>query len=129
MEKILIVDDDIGIVKVLAATLKRVGFETATAFDGEAAQNKLEAEKFNLIVLDIMLPKIDGMQILKKLKTEKNNLNHKTPIIMLTAKSEDKDILKGWQQGADAYLTKPFEPAEVVIMAKGILRDKETYGV
>lgn len=128
MQKILIVDDDLGISKVLDATLKRVGFATAIANDGEEALQKLNSEKFDLIVLDIMLPCVDGMQILKTVRMEKNNPNNKTPVIMLTAKSEDRDILSGWQEGADAYLTKPFEPAEIVIMAKGILRDKEVFG-
>lgn len=127
MEKILVADDEAHIVKLLTVNLKKAGYEVVEAFDGEETLKKIMEEKPDLVVLDIMMPKMDGITILKRLKSfpETKHL----PVVMLTAKAEDRDIFKGWQEGADAYLTKPFEPAEVVIMVKGILRDLKMFGI
>lgn len=127
MEKILVADDETYIVKLLTVNLKKVGYEVVQAFDGEETLKKIAEEKPDLVVLDIMMPKIDGIDVLKRLKSNPDTKS--LPVVMLTAKAEDKDIFRGWQEGADAYLTKPFEPAEVVIMVKGILRDLKMFGM
>lgn len=125
-EKILIVDDEENIVKLVKINLERAGYITAVAYDGVEALKKIKEEKPDLIVLDVLMPEMNGIDVLKKLKSD--NETRKIPVIMLTIKSSDKDIFKGWQEGADSYLTKPFNPAEVVIMVQGILREKQLYG-
>ncbi|MGM8213810.1 response regulator [Virgibacillus sp. W0430] len=118
MKKILIVDDESSIVTLLKYNIEKAGFVTEVAYDGEAALKKVEQDNFHLIVLDLMLPKMDGMEVCKHLRLNKNNI----PIIMLTAKDELYDKVLGLEFGADDYLTKPFSPKEVVARIKAILR-------
>jgi two-component system alkaline phosphatase synthesis response regulator PhoP/two-component system response regulator VicR len=126
MDKILVVDDEERIVKLLQVNLQKAGYDVVSASNGNEALNIIKKEKPDLIILDIMMPEMDGIEALRKLKQDKKT--KKIPVVMLTCKSEDKDIFCGWKEGADAYLTKPFEPAEVIIMVKGILRDLRMYG-
>lgn len=125
--KILVADDEKNILKLLKVNLERAGCEVITASDGIEVLEILKEDKPDLIILDIMMPRMDGITVLKKLK--ENEETKSIPVIMLTIKSSDEDIFKGWQEGADAYLTKPFNPAEVVIMAQGILREMNMYGL
>ncbi|MBN6188018.1 response regulator transcription factor [Aneurinibacillus sp. BA2021] len=118
MKKILVVDDEQSIVTLLEFNLKKAGFDVIKAADGPTAVKLAEQEKPNLIVLDIMLPGMDGMEVCKKLRMEKMN----TPILMLTAKDEEFDKILGLELGADDYMTKPFSPREVVARVKAILR-------
>ncbi len=115
--KILIVDDEPLLVKGLKYSLEQDGYEVCTAFDGEEALEKAEKEKIDLILLDLMLPKIDGLEVCQRVR-----LNSKTPIIMLTAKGEDMSKILGLEYGADDYLTKPFNILELKARIKAVLR-------
>lgn len=117
-QKILIVDDEASIVTLLTYHIEKAGYHTSVAYDGVEAVKKAEKNAFDLIVLDIMLPKMDGMEVCEYLR-ERNN---ETPILMLTAKDEESDKILGLEIGADDYLTKPFSPREVVARIKAILR-------
>ena len=118
MQKILIVDDEQSIRTLLDYNLKQSNFETIMAADGEEAVLKVESENPDLILLDLMLPKLDGVEVCKLLR--QRNIN--TPIIMLTAKGEETDKVLGLEIGADDYMTKPFSPREVVARVKAVLR-------
>ncbi len=120
--KVLVADDDVHLLNIAKLNFEKAGFKVATVPNGEEVLRSLEAETPDIIVLDIVMPLLDGMETLKALKT--NEKTRKIPVIMLTIKAEDKDIFQGWKEGAEAYLTKPFDPAEVIIMAQGILRDR-----
>lgn len=125
-EKILIVEDEKDIVKMLEYNLKKEGFRTLSASDGEDAIGLANREHPDLILLDLMLPGIDGLEVCKELK--KDYKTAKTPIIMLTAKSQESDKVVGLELGADDYITKPFRPRELVARIKAVLRrltDKE----
>ena len=117
MEKILIVDDDKNISELLRLYLDKEGYETVCAFDGEEALAVFNEEHPNLILLDIMLPKIDGRQVCREIRKVSD-----TPIIMLTAKGETFDKVLGLNLGADDYITKPFDSKEVVARVKAVLR-------
>ena len=115
--KILIVDDDQNICELLRLYLQKDGFETAVAGDGDAAITMLNTEKPDLILLDIMLPKMDGWQVCREIRKTSS-----VPIIMLTAKSETFDKVLGLELGADDYVAKPFDTKEVVARVKAVLR-------
>lgn len=117
-QKILIVDDEKSIVTLLNYHLKKSGFETDVAFDGKEAIYKVERNDFDLVVLDLMLPEMDGMEVCKYMRNNKIL----TPILMLTAKDDELDKIIGLELGADDYLTKPFSPKEVIARIKAILR-------
>jgi len=117
-ERILIVDDEASIVTLLKFNIEKAGFVTDVAYDGLEAVKKAESGNYDLIVLDLMLPGLDGMEVCKTLRQEKVE----TPILMLTAKGEELDKILGLELGADDYLTKPFSPKEVVARIKAILR-------
>lgn len=117
-EKILIVDDEKSIVTLLKFNIEKAGFITDVAYDGSQAVQKAESNSYDLIVLDLMLPEMDGMDVCRYLRN--NQIN--TPILMLTAKDEEFDKVLGLELGADDYLTKPFSPKEVVARIKAILR-------
>ncbi|MDZ7672336.1 MAG: response regulator transcription factor [Halanaerobiales bacterium] len=116
-QKVLIIDDDQHICKILMEYFQFEGYDVITANDGKSGLEKVENEKPDLIVLDIMLPKMDGWEVCKELRPQNN-----IPIIMLSAKSEEDNRINGLQLGADDYVTKPFSPKEVVLRAKSILR-------
>ncbi len=115
--KILIVDDEPLLVKGLKYSLEQDGYEIITAFDGEEALEKAENEKVDLILLDLMLPKIDGLQVCQRIRQDQQ-----TPIIMLTAKGEDISKILGLEYGADDYLTKPFNILELKARIKAVSR-------
>jgi two-component system alkaline phosphatase synthesis response regulator PhoP len=123
MSKILVVDDEESILTLLKFNLEKSGFQVITSLDGREALRIIELEKPDLVVLDLMLPGLDGMEILKTLRQEKNN----TPVLMLTAKNDELDKILGLELGADDYLTKPFSPREVIARVKAILR-RSKYG-
>jgi len=116
--KILVVDDEVSIVKLLQFNLEKAGYVVVTAFDGMQALEMVRTERPSFIILDLMLPKMDGMDVCKTLRQEKIN----TPILMLTAKDDELDKILGLELGADDYLTKPFSPREVLARVKAILR-------
>ncbi|KAB3533104.1 response regulator transcription factor [Alkaliphilus serpentinus] len=115
--KLLIVDDEPLMVKGLKYSLEQDGYETVVASDGEEALDKFKSDRFDLILLDLMLPKIDGLEVCQRIR-EKSQ----TPIIMLTAKGEDISKILGLEYGADDYLTKPFNILELKARIKAVLR-------
>lgn len=115
--KILVVDDEKEIRNLIEIYLKNEGYEVLKASDGEEALKIIEKEDVHLMILDIMMPKIDGMEVCKRVR---ENLN--MPILMLSAKSEDMDKIQGIMTGADDYLTKPFNPLELSVRVKALLR-------
>lgn len=119
-EKILIVDDEKDIVKMLDYNLKKEGYRTISAFDGEEALDLAVREIPNLIILDLMLPSMDGLEVCKTLKKETKTAD--IPIIMLTAKAQEADKIVGLELGADDYITKPFSPRELIARIKAVLR-------
>jgi two-component system alkaline phosphatase synthesis response regulator PhoP len=115
--KILVVDDEQSILDLVTAYLRREGYEVHTAMDGPAGLKAARAFKPDLIVLDVMLPGMDGIELLTRLRRESD-----VYVIMLTAKSEETDTIVGLSVGADDYLTKPFSPRELVARVKAALR-------
>lgn len=121
-QKVLVVDDEQSIVTLLQYNLKQSGFEVVTAYDGEEGLEKIFSEKPDIVVLDLMLPKMDGVEVCKSVRNEKNQV----PILMLTAKDDEFDKVLGLELGADDYMTKPFSPREVIARIKAILRRTNT---
>jgi len=117
-KKILAVDDEKHIVRLVQVNLERAGYQVVTAYDGVEALKKVEEEQPDLIVLDVMMPQMDGFETLKHLKA--NPETREIPVIMLTAKAQDADVFRGWQSGVDCYLTKPFSPLELLTRVKRI---------
>jgi len=119
-QRILVVDDDKSIVKVLAGYLEQAGFGVLAAHDGETALHILRRERPDVVILDLMMPKRDGWEVTRIIRTDKDLAS--TPIIMLTARFEDMDKIAGLELGADDYVTKPFNAREVVTRVKALLR-------
>ncbi len=117
VQSVLVVDDEPRIVEVVQKYLAREGFQVATARDGEAALATVSAHSPDLIVLDLMLPKVDGLEVFRRLRAKSS-----VPVIMLTAKGEETDRIVGLELGADDYITKPFSPRELVARVKAVLR-------
>ncbi|ABO68001.1 MULTISPECIES: response regulator transcription factor [Geobacillus] len=117
-KKILVVDDEQPIVTLLSYNLEKAGFQVVAAYDGEEALEKVAFEQPALIILDLMLPKLDGVEVCKRLRQQQIM----TPILMLTARDDEFDKVLGLELGADDYMTKPFSPREVVARVKAILR-------
>jgi two-component system, OmpR family, alkaline phosphatase synthesis response regulator PhoP len=116
--KVLVVDDEQSIVTLLHYNLEQAGFEVITAMDGLTGKQLAETMAPDIIVLDLMLPKMDGIEVCKQLRQQKIM----TPILMLTAKDDEFDKILGLELGADDYMIKPFSPREVVARVKAILR-------
>ena len=117
--RILVVDDEIYIVHILDFSLGMEGYEVLTALDGEQALEKARTEKPDLIVLDIMMPKLDGYETCKRLKADESTKN--IPVILLSAKGRNVDQKVGFEVGADDYITKPFSPRKLVERINAIL--------
>jgi len=120
MDKILIVDDEDNIRTLLHFNLEKAGYEVVEATNGKEALEQVVKEKPALIVLDLMLPILDGLEVCKKLKSEEGTAS--LPIIMLTAKSDEVDRIIGLELGADDYMTKPFGPRELIARIRAVLR-------
>ena len=121
MEKVLIIEDDKDIADLIAIHIADLGFEIDKAFDGKEGLLKALDNVYKIILLDIRLPGLDGMEICKKIRLEKN----RTPILMVTSKSEEIDKIIGLEIGADDYITKPFSIRELIARVKAILRRAE----
>src|SRR5579871_3349934 len=117
-KKILVVDDDMRLRDLLSRYLNEQGFAVKVVSDGGGLTRALDKERFDLIVLDLMLPGEDGLAICRRLRTAKNDI----PIIMLTARGADVDRIVGLEMGADDYLPKPFNPRELVARIQAVLR-------
>jgi len=120
---ILVVDDDREIVKAISINLENEGYRVLKAYDGLQALDYLSSQSIQLIILDIMMPKLDGLSATMKIRQDKN-----IPIIILSAKSEDTDNILGLSMGADDYVTKPFNPMELMARVKSQLRRYMTLG-
>jgi len=120
MSRVLVVDDDPGIVKLVRTYLEQVGFEVAVAYDGKKAMQIARNDRPDLVILDLMLPEMDGWDVCRALRKESD-----VPIIMLTARVEESDKLIGLELGADDYVTKPFSPRELVARVRSVLRRVE----
>lgn len=117
---ILVADDSIGIVDILSSYLLKAGYKVLTAFDGEEALRRVKEDKPALVLLDIMMPKIDGLQVLREIRR-----TARTPVIMITARGEDADVVMGLDDGADDYIVKPFSPQTVLARVRAVLRRLE----
>ncbi|MDU6653093.1 MAG: response regulator, partial [Streptococcus vestibularis] len=120
MKKILVVDDERPISDIIKFNLTKEGYEVVTAFDGREALEQFEAEKPDLVILDLMLPELDGLEVAKEIRKTSH-----TPIIMLSAKDSEFDKVIGLEIGADDYVTKPFSNRELQARVKAILRRSE----
>jgi two-component system phosphate regulon response regulator PhoB len=120
MERILIVDDDPDIQKLVSYNLDQAGFRVSTAATGLAALESVQEQPPDLIILDIMLPDLDGLEVCRKIR--QHDKSRRIPIIMLTARGEEIDRVVGFELGADDYVMKPFSPRELVLRVKSIFR-------
>lgn len=113
----MFVEDEKGLHEVLSGYFKREGFDFSSAFNGREAVKRFKADKYDLLIIDIMLPEMDGFEVLREIRKYSN-----VPVIMLTARSDEVDKLLGLEMGADDYVTKPFSPRELLARVKAILR-------
>lgn len=120
IKQLLLVEDDLEISELLCSLLHKEGFHVHPVFDGNTAEQTALNDPFDLIILDIMLPGKDGLDVLRSIRSKKA-----TPIIMLTAKGDDLDRIIGFEMGADDYLPKPFNPRELIARIKALLRRVE----
>src|SRR5437764_12046929 len=118
--RILLVDDEQSVQKLLSYPLRKEGYEVVPALDGEEALERCRGQTFDLVVLDVMLPKLDGFDVCRQIRAQSN-----VPIIMLTAKAEEFDKVLGLELGADDYITKPFSMREFRSRVKAVLRRSE----
>lgn len=125
-KRVLVVDDERHIVRLVQVNLERQGYEVITAYDGVECLEKAKSEKPDLIVLDVMMPRMDGFEALQRLKSDPETSY--IPVIMLTARAQDRDVLQGYQYGADLYLTKPFSPLELISLVKRVFESQEEEG-
>jgi DNA-binding response OmpR family regulator len=117
--KVLAADDEPDIIRLIQIVLKKHGYEVITAADGKEALEKAASEQPDLILLDVMMPHLDGFEVLEQLRA--SGVTDTVPVIMLTAKRHDADIFAGWRAGAEYYLTKPFNPAELASVVQEAL--------
>ena len=119
-EKILIVEDEVDVAELVAHHLKGAGFSVETVNNGRAALNLIKSQPPTLVVLDLMLPEVSGLDLCRMMKSEART--NKIPIIMLSAKTEEIDRVLGFELGADDYVVKPFSPREFVLRIRAVLR-------
>jgi two-component system OmpR family response regulator len=119
-QKILIIEDDKSIAKLLKYNLEKAGFEPVNAYSGESGLEMLSRQQPHLIILDIMLPRMDGLEVCRQIKQDTATQN--IPVIMLTARGEEVDRIVGLELGVDDYIVKPFSPREIILRIKAILR-------
>src|SRR5204863_10059951 len=116
--RVLAVERARHIVRLVEVSRARAGHQVVPGFDGREALQKVESEQPDLVVLDVMMPFMDGFEVLRNLKA--NPATAEIPVIMLTAKAQDADVFRGWQSGVDCYLIKPFNPMELLTFGKRI---------
>lgn len=120
---ILVVDDEKRMVRFIRLNLEQDGYQVISAYNGSEALEQVRTALPNLVLLDVMMPDIDGFEVLRKIREASS-----VPVIMLTAKGEEDDRIRGLELGADDYITKPFSPRELVSRVRAVLRRTETYG-
>lgn len=121
---ILAVDDEVHIRRLIEVNLLRSGYRVTTAADGREALDSIRQERPDMVVLDVMMPHVDGHEVLRRLKLDPET--REIPVVMLTAKAQDQDIFRGWQAGVEMYLTKPFNPMELITFVKKIFEYQES---
>lgn len=122
--KILVVDDERHIVRLVQVNLEKVGYQVITAYDGVEALEQVGKEMPDMVILDVMMPRMDGFEVLKKLQADAKTRD--IPVIMLTAKAQDADIFRGWSSGVSSYLTKPFNPRELLTFVERIFQSLDS---
>ena len=120
MQSILIVEDEVDIANLISFNLERAGYSVDMAHDGNEGLQRILKEQPDLVILDLMLPSMDGYQVLKEM--QRDTRTHSIPVLMLTAKGQTEDRIKGLESGADDYLTKPFSPKELLLRVQAILK-------
>ena len=116
MGKILVADDSLAELQIIQQALQSTGHTVITVMDGEAAEEKAKSDKFDLVILDVIMPKKNGFQVCREIKT--NDRTKGVPVIMVTSKDQESDKFWGMKQGADEYLTKPFKPEDLLKAVK-----------
>ena len=124
--KILVVDDEKHIRRLIEVNLAQRGYEIEQAADGIEALEKISDDKFDLIILDVMMPRKDGFETLKEIINNPETME--IPVIMLTAKAQDADVFHGWASGVSAYLTKPFNPKELLTFVERVIQGSQDCG-
>jgi two-component system alkaline phosphatase synthesis response regulator PhoP/two-component system response regulator VicR len=125
-QTILVVDDDPHVLRLVEINLKQIGCEVRTAPDGEEALSQIAANRPDLVILDVMMPRLDGFETLKRLRSD--TTYDDLPVIMLTARAQDEDVFEGYGRGAQWYLTKPFAPDELRSTVRRLLKPEEATG-
>ena len=115
--KVLVADDDVELVDLLGWALRRAGYEVVNALDGQQALDRWQAEKPDFVLLDGHMPKLDGFEVCRRIRHES-----KTPVILLTARDKEEEVIRGLQVGADDYVTKPFSPTQLLARIQAVLR-------
>ena len=118
-KRILAVDDEESIVRIIKVNLERVGYTVDTALNGSAALTLLLTHHYDLVISDVMMPEMDGMELLEHIRQSPDMVD--LPVILLTAQSSAKDVTRGYAQGTDLYLTKPFSPTELIIWVNRVI--------
>lgn len=118
-KKILAVDDDVDVCELIKVNLEKQGYEVELANSGEEALEKLKSSPCELLILDLGLPAMDGWEVLKRVKAEEKTKS--LPVIILTGKTEEKDMVKGYESGAETYLVKPFDPQTLLAVVKDLV--------
>jgi len=118
MARVMVVDDDVTVREVVVTYLRAAGYDVAEAADGESALTALREQRADLVVLDLMLPGIDGLEVCRRIRSKDDDV----PVIMLTALGSETDRVVGLERGADDYVTKPFSPRELVLRVESVLR-------
>jgi DNA-binding response OmpR family regulator len=125
-KKILVIDDEPGVVEIARVNLGWEGYDICEAFNGQEGWDKVRSEKPDLVILDVMMPKMSGLELLERIKADPHICH--VPVIMLTVKAEDMDVLQALEKGAVEYLTKPFDPLNLVRVVKKILEESDQRG-
>lgn len=125
-KKILVVDDEPGVVEIVRVNLEWEGYEICEAFDGQEGWDKVRSEKPDLVILDVMMPKMSGLELLERIEADPYLCS--VSVIMLTVRAEDMDVIRALEKGAVEYLTKPFEPIDLVRVVKKILEELDQRG-
>ena len=126
MPRILAVDDEPNIVRLIQVNLERQGYQVETASNGAQALAKIKANRPDILVSDVMMPEMDGFELLANVRRDPTLVD--LPVIMLTAKTSDKDVMEGYKRGTDMYLTKPFNPQELIQFVRRILTENTSDG-
>lgn len=122
-KKILVVDDEPGLVEIVRVNLEWEGYEICEAFDGQEGWDKVRSEKPDLVILDVMMPEMSGLELLDRIKADPHICG--VPVIILTVRARGMDVIQGLEKGAIEYMTKPFEPVDLVRVVKKILEESD----